>query len=480
MPVGRIPFGFEESGDNPLAGANELAVNVLIDGKGAVRRRPGITTLDDAPDTVVNSAGIDGVYVTEFAGEIFAVSASPPALRSVYRVAGGSVNDLTNGSSDAGLRGTARPVFASTEALVFITGGDDVQKIILDGYQSARLGGGPPLATHCLVNANRLVLSGVESPRSQLRYSDQGIGDATAPFEEWTDPLFSGAVQASARKSPVVAIHENTNEVWAFLGTGTQVFTSDNTLVFGETRSDEHGCSAPYSVTKYREGFAWINHSKQIVMSGARGSEVISGPIQKTLDEIDIAGAWGFAADLGQFSFLAWMFPAAGFGFIYQVGGGWSRWAGFDGNNWTTPKLMSVAQRWGAAKQYVVGTTDGYIGQLSLDALDDLGSPIRSYCRSGYLSRGSQSSPDDGRKMCNGIKLTFDVAPSTSLEDIGWVRWRDEDGQWRERVPVRPRGSVVDLRSLGTYRRRQWEFEWRNDADVTLISATEDYQVLST
>jgi len=479
MPIARIPFGFEESGDEPLASGAELAVNVLIDGKGAVKRRPGITTASDGPSTVVNSAGIDGVYVTEFAGDFFAVSAAPPSLRSVYLVDGGAALDLTNGIPAQGLRGTGRPMFAETEALLLMAGGDEPQKVVLDGYQSARLGGSPPVATHVVVQASRAVLSGAETPSNQLSYSDAGLGTATVPFETWTDPLVSGAVYARMRPSRVVAIAENTNEVWAFQETGTQVFVPDDRLVLGDTRSDENGCAAPYSVVKYREGFAWINHNKKILLSNARGPEFISEPIQKTLDAMDLTGAWGFTCDMDQFSFLAWMFPAEGHGLVYQIGGGWSRWAGFSNGNWTTPKLMSVARRWGSAKEYVVGTTDGYIGALSTSALTDLGDPIRAYCRSGYLHRGDQANPNDARKICNGIKLTFKLDASTATEDIGWIRWRDEDEVWRQRIPLRPRGSVVDLRSLGVYRRRQWEIEWRDDANVTLISATEDFEVLS-
>jgi hypothetical protein len=476
----RIPFGYEESGEQELAGGNALAVNVLVDGKGAVRRRPGITTTTDAPSTVINSAGIDGIYVTEFEGTLFAVSAAPPSMRSIYRIEGGTAFDLTNGIASQGLRGTRRPTFAETEALLLIAGGDEVQKVELTaGYASGRLGGSPPLASHVITQASTALVNSVVTPLNQVAYSAAGLGTATAPFETWNGLDDSGVVYASMRPSAVVALHENTNEVWAFQETGTQTFSEDESQGYARGRSDENGCAAPYSVIKHREAFAWINHDKQIVISNARGMEIISTPIQKTIDDADITGAWGFKFEGDQFTTLNWIFPLAGFGLTYQVGGGWSRWAGHDGASWTAPLLMSHARRWGVDKQSVVGTTDGRVGVLSVDALTDLGNPIRSYCRTGYLSRGSADVPADQRKACRMVTLTFKVDPTTSLDAIGKLRWRDEDGEWRQWIDLVPRGSTVVLRSLGVYRRRQWEIELADETDVMLISATEEFDALT-
>jgi hypothetical protein len=478
--IARIPFGFEESGEQELAGGSALAVNVLIDGKGAIRRRPGITTTTGAPSTVVNSAGIDGIYVTEMSGELFAVSAAPPSLRSIYRIDGGSAFDLTNGFSQQALRGTRRPTFAETEAGLFIAGGDEVQKVLLQsGYASSRLANVPTIASHVVVQAQTALVNSLETPFNQVAYSSAGTGAVIDPFETWSGASDNGVVYARMRPSKVVALHENTNEVWAFQETGTQIFVTDPAQNYVEGRSDENGCGAAYSVIKYREAFAWINQHKQIIISNARGPEIISGPIQKTLDDTDITGAWGFAAELDQFSILAWMFPVAGFGLCYQIGGGWSRWAGHDGETWANPLIMSHARRWGADKEHIVGLTDGRIGTLSTSVYTDLDDPIKAYCRSGYLDRGSQERPADVRKACKSVRLVFKTDPTTALAPVGTLRWRDEDGNWRQRMNLVPRNGVVEFRSLGVYRRRQWEIEWNDDAEISLISATEEFDILS-
>src|SRR5688500_18883768 len=65
MPQQPIIFGNDqESGNSALAGASPLALNVLVDGKGAVRRRPGLVAYSEVPATSVDDTGVDGLLVT--------------------------------------------------------------------------------------------------------------------------------------------------------------------------------------------------------------------------------------------------------------------------------------------------------------------------------------------------------------------------------------------------------------------------------
>lgn len=466
MPEARIPFGFEESGESQLAGGNVLAFNVLIDGKGAVRRRPGMW---DYAGVVVDEAGVSGLHLTN-GGLLFAVGArpTPPRLRSVYRVTMGAAADITAGVPGQDVDGDLPATFAETEGLLCIAGGGRVQKVTLTdpATPSARLGGSPPRASHVVAQSSRLLTNSMDVPRTRVAFSEPGIGTVTAPFETWSGSLASGEVHARMRPEPVIALHENTNEVWAFSRTGVQVFVTDPVSGYAEARFRERGLAAPYSVIKVNEAFMWIDHEKRVIVSDANEHKVLSGPIQAVLDDIDVTDAIGYRLDVGQWDAAVWEFPSAGITLCYQSGGGWSRWARWDGK-WLPMGVRCALKRWDD-KANLVGLADGRIGQYHPRAGGDIGLARRAHCMTGYLSRGT-----DARKQCNAVILTFDVAHGR----VGQLRWRDEDGPWREWLGVNVRGRVAEFRGMGTYRRRQWELMFDTAIPADLVSASEEFVV---
>ena len=61
MPQEPINFGpNQESSYDELGGASPSAINVIIDEKGTVYKRPGIATYSVAPSSVVDGNGIIG------------------------------------------------------------------------------------------------------------------------------------------------------------------------------------------------------------------------------------------------------------------------------------------------------------------------------------------------------------------------------------------------------------------------------------
>jgi hypothetical protein len=131
MPQEAIPFVNNQSSSwESLGGASPAAHNILVDGRGTIRRRPGITTYDGAPNASVDAGGIIGLHQSE-TGELYAVADSATPSRQIYRVKPAGSVSISGVAGSRDLRGTGRPVFAETEALVVIAGGQEVQKIIL-------------------------------------------------------------------------------------------------------------------------------------------------------------------------------------------------------------------------------------------------------------------------------------------------------------------------------------------------------------
>lgn len=462
----------QESGNARLAGASPIAINVLIDGRGAVRRRPGLAAYAEAPDTAVDPTGISGLYVSA-ADNLFAMGVN----RHLYRVGSGAAVDTSGGDAARQLAGSSRPTFAENEVALIIAGGQDIQQFAFSSLANSRLGAAstdvPPKATHVAANSSRFLANDTSAgvAGGQVRFSRTGQVD----YDEWPARFF---VTAEARPDRIVAIGENTNEVWAWGLATTQTFAPDPTAVYAPTRTINYGLLAPYSVVLADEQFAWFAPGKRFLLSDARSTKDVSGPIAGTLDRVTaFDDVFGYRIQSDQFDCLVWTFPTDGRTFCYQLGGGWSQWHA------AGPSLFPVSAHFArnADNTNVVGLTSGRICQLSSTATDDLGDPIVATVETGALSRGT-----DARKWCRAVRLTMQRGETAEGDDEpeALLSWKDDGGAYCDPIAIglgvgADKEFTVELRSLGVYRRRQWKLVYSGAAEWVLAAAEEDFEVLT-
>lgn len=482
MPALQIPFvNKQTSGQDGLGGGVDLAMNVVVDQLGTVSRRPGIVAHPTLTAAVVDANGISGVYKT-LDGSVWAIGAIGPE-RPIYFVNSSGAVKLGAGAVPNGLRGTSRPTFAETEMLLVIAGGAEPEKVILSSKSASRLGGSPPSSTHVLANASRLLLNDNVVDKTKVRFSDVAIGTLSfAGHEVWSLGGIgtSGYFSAEGRPDPVVALGEDTNEVLVFGQATLQAFQPDPTITYSPLATREVGCSAPYSVTKIDQDFFWLDHIRRFVTGGAKSFQVISDPIQRTLDDVSAFGdCFGFYATMGYLDVLCWTFPTDGRTFVFQKGVGWGQWAGWSGSNWA-PLGIGALYMPTDGSDPIVGTTSGKIGTLSFDAATDFGEPIRARVTTGYQDRGTAS-----KKHTDAVKLTLRRgATQDTSGPQGFLRYRDRPGAWSDPIPVDLGVSgdtevMVAFRSVGlSYYRRQWQFEYAGTEALALVSAIEEFTVL--
>jgi hypothetical protein len=493
MPSAPISFVNQQAtGQGVLSGAPGVAVNVMVDQAGTIRRRPGLAVAPGVTSDVVDATGIIGLYST-VGGKLYAVG-NTPYFRQLYSV--GPLGSAALGApyTDATLAGGGRPTFAETQLLLVVAGGDAMEKIVLGSNISSRLGGQPPSATHVAASSSRLlgniaaISTTVDYDKSVVRFSGISNGNTSyADQEIWTEGLVVGAAghfSAEANPDPVLAIYENTNEVFCFGTRSLQVFAPDGSISdtgipagWSPSVTRELGCAAPYSVVKTNQQFAWLDDLRRFVLSDARSEAVISDPIKRTLDDMGVVNdSFGYRVTTGPLDAMVWTFPADGRTFAFQKGSGWSQWAGWDGNftqlNVTASCIAPVSH------DVLVGTADGRIGRFSLDAHDDFGAPIVLRVDSGYINRGT-----DEQKHCRCIKMGLRRGASAAASTKVLLSYRDTPGPFCAPLEVElgPLGDteiVVELRSLGVYRRRQWRFEYSGAEDLALVGVTEDFDIL--
>lgn len=476
MPEARIPLGPDQkSGWSDLAGGSAVAMNVNVDGLGAVNRRPALASSNWAPVGVIDSTGITGLHLCAN-GLLFAVGGGP-THKKVYRVLPTIAADLT--ATGTQLQGTGRPVIAETEAMIVLAAGGLVQRVKYATLVSERLPGNPPNATHVIAQNDRLLVNNTTGTRNQINFSDFAAGSSTAGHETWSGSLSAGFFSADARPDPVVALTENLNEVQAFGSTSVQVFSNDPITNYAPVSAAEYGCSAPYSVVKVDGTFYFLDHKRRFVMSDGRQSQTISDPIQRDLHNMaSVSDCFGYRVVHGSCDAVVWTFPADGRTYAFTVGGGWSQWSAWDtaSNNWGVFPVTAHYQREDTSEN-LVGTSNGRIAKL-VDGDDDLGTPVHAYVQTGFIDRETSA-----KKLCKGMKLSMRRGQTMGPEPLMAVSWRDDLGAWEPTVTVSLGVSgdtepVIPLFGLGVYRKRQWRFDFTAAAGFELTSVMEDFEVL--
>lgn len=481
MPQADISFGPNQEGSyDELGGASPRAINVVIDPKGVVSKRPGIAAYDSAPSGVVDADGITGLYADN-TGQLFAIGGTPGA-RHIYKLANGNAVDLSVAPNST-LRGTLRPTFAETELYLVMAGGSDIQKLHLQTLVSTQLAGGPPIASHVVANSSRLAANDLIVDKTKVRFSGvfQGTVDVSG-MEQWTNTGLTddgGFFTAEARPDPVVAVHENTNEVFVWGKDNVQIFVPDASSIFAPAATRESGTLAPYSIIKQGQDFFWLDQHRRIVYSDGRSFQNLEGPIKRQLDELSTpSDCFGYRVFVGHIDCLVWTFPTDGRTFVYQVGGGWSEWFGWDDEASNFKRFIANAhylRRDGGLN--VVGLTDGRVGQFSLSSFSDRGERIVAYVESGFINHDT-----DRLKRCKCIRFAIRRGSSSSAS-LGRIEYRDDTGPWNQPIFI-DTGVTGDnhvmreIRSLGTYRRRQWRFVFSDTSNLSLLKVTEDFEVL--
>lgn len=481
MPQELISFGPNlDSSSEELGDSSPSAVNVFIDENGVVSKRPGIKAYEVAPTSVIDSTGIIGLYSTND-GKLFAVGNGVNS-RHIYRIANGSAT-LVDHLPDETLIGHGRAVFTETEVYLIIAGGLNIQKVHLNTLQSSRLEGNPPLSTHVTANSSRLLANDATVDKTKVRFSGifQGTVD-TSGMETWNlgNDDDGGFFTAEARPDNVVAIAENTNEIFVWGTDNVQVFVPDSSLIFAPAATREFGTCAPYSIIKKDQEFFWLDQYRRFVYSDGRTFQNIEKPIKKQLDALtNPSDCFGYRVIIGGDECFVWSFIQDQVTFVYKVGAGWSIWAGWDSTQSQFSKLNVLShhiRRDGGVN--VIGTYDGKVGKFDLDTPDDLGELIVAQTVSGFKDRGT-----DNRKFCRSIKISGRRG-STDTESLGRLEWRDSPGPWNGPLymdfgAVGDYSIVKEFRSLGTYNRRQWRFVFSDSANLSLVRVLEDFEVLS-
>lgn len=473
---GKIDFASgQRSGDEPLGGAIPQSVNVLVDGVGAIHIRPGIAVWDGFGQSPLydDETSVDGIIVWN--GYVVYVTSD----RLIHAIVGpGNGTDISDTTAATQLDGPNRPVLVTTRDLTVIAGGGQLQVWEGPGAGlSRRIAGTVPAATHVVAAYNRLIVNPVGNT-GQIQWSESA-GDV----EDWIGEF----AELNSKPDPLPALYENTNEL---IGGGTetvQVGVLENVVPngvrFNSVRTWSSGFGAPYGFAANDETFGFLDSRMRIQLSNGRAYKAISDRgITSDLQSFERTDdCWGFRAQVAGWNLLGWHFPTVGRTFVWDVDReSWSEWRGFAAGQWA-PWVATSMAFWADEKLHLVGLPDGTIGALDGDTLSDNGEPIVAEIYSGFTDHGV-----DNWKQNISIRLafrrglgTFGRAPGPNCQ----LFWRDDTGAWEDPVElelgnVDDPNPVIEVRSLGVYRTRQWRLRFSDNVPVAFVGAVETFEVL--
>ena len=393
------------------------------------------------------------------------------------------------------LAGDGRPSMIATRRMLLAAGGAQIQKWggnpNIDTERLQNVGNGvdpapsypPPDASFISAIAQRLIAQPRDASGT-IYWSGSLEG-----YENWDFGLGGASyIQAAAKPDSLVAIFDNTNEVFAFGNETIQVFTPaalqvdvndpDVLLDFAPSRTQNIGTISPYSIVPVDDNFMMLDRQRRFITTDARSYTDDSRQVAQILRDLErIDDCWGFRMRFGRFDCVVWFFPTDGFGLVYdKQTGKWSEWR--MGGVAEGPITITSACNWAERGIFLVGTSDGQILQLDELSETDNGEPIKAEIISGFTDHGSTS-----QKHCKTLLLKFKRTFPPAMAGSGHVRlWtRSDQGTWRFIKDVELSSSkspCIQLRSLGVYRTRQWKLEYTGQDEIQLVSAQEEFEVL--
>jgi hypothetical protein len=460
MPSLPLAFGLgQSSGVEELSGAPSLSANVLFDAGKAVRRRPAVVAWDDFPAPVTASPV---THISIFGNYVVFVTED----RKLHAwLAPGLVQELSDSTSASQLDGDRRPTSVSTATRWIVAGGGLLQKWD-GGILSARLGGSPPIATHVVGISSRVVVN----PRGL----DQTVG-WSEPFDVGHETWPGNLQVLDAKPDPVTAIWENTNELVGVGPQTTSFLVPDPTSGFVIQRVLNVGTVAPYCFASDDDNMRFLDHRKRITESDGRSIVPISDPgMTKTIRELTtVDDAWAFHVFIDAYSLAVFVFPTEGRAFVYNTGSKtWSEWRSRSSGEWAPFNITAYCYV-PNLDLHLVGTSDGQIRKLSMEAVSDLDGVIVGEMRTGFQDQGTMR-----LKNAQAVKMRFRHTPGTTPRVA--LSWRDDTGEYGQPIYFDiEKSGQVEIRSLGTYRQRDWKLVIADESPVTLVEATIDYDQLS-
>ena len=470
MPVIKLPINtpaYKNVDSASLQNASDVLLDGYVDESSSTRRRPGLSEFVD----LGTSTAIDGLFFWQSRDVVIAVS-------------GGVIYSISEDGSFVAVPGATlntgtRVIFAQHgNSLILANGGN---MVIIGGSSATTITGTgvPNNVTHVAFIDQYIIAE--EANTKIFHFSDVGTP------ESWNPLSFAAPV---VKPDIINAIHTTAHGEILFFGPESlEVYINDAVNPFSPLQGAQstRGCIAPYTVTPVGETFFYLDMSKKLVfLNEKRQAQTIDTPISRGIQEFaTVSDAYAFYIEISGRSFFVVTFPTEKQTWVYdRVLNSWARWGFWNSatssyDHWLVGTYTN-ATVW---NKHIGGDRKltGKVFEIKSDNLDDDGSMIRFFRRTGHITHGTHF-----RKRSN--KLSFKVKSGIGSSDATspslMVKWRDDNGEFwaNERlISLKAVGDsefFAEIYNLGMYRARQYEVSLSDDTPLVLSDVEETFEVM--
>jgi hypothetical protein len=314
-----------------------------------------------------------------------------------------------------------------------------------------------------------------------------GVGSITY------SPGVNGFQFANAEYDYKVAVLSTYNELLVFGTRLIEAFFDDGQTPFSYVRGGrvENGLEAVGSLTRVRGVPFYLDKKRAIVMLNVRTPEVVSGNIQRVLEDLSVASlsntrAWYM--EIGGQHWFVVNFLDIGRTFVYDLKHkSWAEWGTV--GQWVDGSY-TVGNFIGQSYCYVprlnwhlIGSrVDGKIYRMKDTLYCDGQFRITAYTRTACLDHGTMV-----RKRANRLLIHLRRGDVASTDNKMVIRWRDDGhNEWSGYREISlgnigERLETLELRGLGTpYRIRKYQFEYTGSTPITIVNVQTDITPMAT
>lgn len=469
MPWQPLPItgpAFRTTDESELDTRNAYLMDVLVNDLGDTVKRPCLEPWVDLGTT----SGVDGLYWWDEQNVLMAVTNGHTlkvttangdfvAMGGVQVPIGNRVSWDTNGTQ-----------------LIYSNGGQMVITTV-NGTPVAVSDADAPMQVPYVMIHDQYAIATIKDT-STFQISEVG------ELDQWrAQDIFS----AESKPDIILAGSVSKDGVFLYGPRSTEFWINDGVTPFSRVRglSLDRGIGAAYSLAQWGDERFWLDEKRQPVRATLQGVTEIDNPYLRDFQAlISVQDAVGEVMVVDGWPLWVLSFPLANRTFVYNIKqNDWSEWGQWDTENAVYRRFIghtyAYAKAWGF---HVVGDyRNGMLYKLTRGVYRDNDEDIvRSVRRTGYITHGTAN-----MKRANTIRLRLKkgVANATVSSPVMMVRWRNKGGAWSALREV-SLGEVgqhevfVELRNLGMYRARQYEFIHTDNSDWILADGQENVDVM--
>jgi hypothetical protein len=315
------------------------------------------------------------------------------------------------------------------------------------------------------------------------------IGSARFWWSDGGDPTSWGALSyatAEGHSDLLQALHVAWLEVTLFGRDSLETFYNDGESPFSRISGGvlEQGCLAPYSIVNADGIWVWLSKRRQVITLEGRAYSIKSGPYDSIISEIhDPTGAWSVHMTIAGHSFYCISFPTVKRTFVWNMTTDtWAEWGTWDSETATyglwKGKSYCYARTWDL---HLLGdSASGKIYKIMPTLFREDSEAIRSYMKTALTDHGT-TIKKRSRRMKINVKRGQGLAGGA--EPVFTMRYKDNNRAWsNERHiglgEIGETPNIVEIRHLGLYATRQYEFTHSDNSDFILNGIEEETEAL--